>query len=86
MKLDDRGQFLNLSGLVEGGLILVAFLVGWIFDVDPIEHLKFSWAALVWGALAALPMFGLFVLFLIRLDKNQRSADQRNSLTWLTNL
>jgi len=62
MKLDDRRQFLNLSGLVEGGLILVAFLIGWIFDVDPIEHLKFSWAALVWGALAALPMFGLFVL------------------------
>jgi membrane protease YdiL (CAAX protease family) len=62
MKLDDRGQFLNLSGLLEGGLILIAFLVGWIFDVNPVEHLKFSWTALGWGTLAALPMFGLFVL------------------------
>ncbi len=62
MKLDDRGQFLNLSGLLEGGLILVAFLLGWIFDVNPVEHLRFSWAAVAWGTLAALPMFGLFVL------------------------
>jgi hypothetical protein len=60
--LSDRGQFLNLSGLFEGGLIVLAFVLGWIFDVNPIEHLTFTWSAVLWGIAAALPMFGLFVL------------------------
>lgn len=60
--LSDRGQFLNLSGLFEGGLIVVAFALGWIFDVNPVEHLAFTWPAVLWGFAAALPMFGLFVL------------------------
>lgn len=62
MDLHDRGQFLNLSGLVEGGLIVVAFLLGWWCDVDPVAHLTFDWPAVLWGAAAALPMFLLFVL------------------------
>jgi len=61
--LRDRGQFLNLSGLFEGGLIVVALAVGWLFDVNPVESLTFDWAALLWGFLAAIPIFGLFLLF-----------------------
>ena len=58
----DRGQFLNMAGLVEGGLVLVAFVFGWWIDVNPLATVTFSWSALAWGVLAAAPMFLLFLL------------------------
>lgn len=61
--LGERGQFLNMCGLFEGGLLVVAVVLGYFLDVNPLDSLTVNWqAAVVWGVAAALPMFGLFVL------------------------
>ena len=58
----DRGQFLNLSAIFEGSLVVVAFLLGWLLDVDPVQSLAFRWSDVLWGAAAALPIFAAFLL------------------------
>ncbi len=59
----DRGQFLNLAGLVEGGLVGVAFILGWFAGISPLEQLTLSIDALLWGILGAVPLFVLFLIF-----------------------
>ena len=60
----DRGQFLNLAALVEGGLAALAFALGWLLGVEPLEHLQPTWAGLGWGLLGAAPLVGLFFVSL----------------------
>jgi uncharacterized protein len=61
-----RRQFLNVAAFFEGGLALLALLLGWLVGIDPFESLRADWKALAWGVLAALPMFGLFCLSMFR--------------------
>jgi len=63
MEINDRNQFLNMAALFEGGLVVVAFGLGWFADIDPVEHLNWQWQSFIWGLLAALPMFALFLIF-----------------------
>jgi membrane protease YdiL (CAAX protease family) len=58
----DRSQFLNFAGLIEGGLALGAIGLGWCVSINPIEHLFWSWTALGCGVLAAVPTFAVFWL------------------------
>jgi membrane protease YdiL (CAAX protease family) len=58
----DRNQFLNFAGVVEGGLALIALAVGWLVSIDPVAHLAWDWRGFIWGSVAALPTFGLFLL------------------------
>jgi membrane protease YdiL (CAAX protease family) len=61
-----RRQFLNVASLFEGGLAAVAFALGWLVGVDPLEMLHADWRALGWGLLATVPMFGLFCISMYR--------------------
>ena len=58
----DRGAFLNLAALVEAGLLVLAFLVGWSVGIDPLVDVTLDFEGLLWGVLATLPMFLLFLL------------------------
>lgn len=58
----DRGMFLNLAGLFEGGLALLAFAIGWVVGISPLATLRFEWSAVMWGVLGTLPMLLLFVV------------------------
>lgn len=62
MQPDDRGSFLNLAGLLEGGLLLLACLLGMIPGINPLAHLHFTWEAAAWGVAGAVPMFLLFLV------------------------
>lgn len=41
-----RAQFLNLSGLFQTGMVLVALGLGWLLNVDPLERLLPRWDAI----------------------------------------
>lgn len=55
-----RSQFLNFAGLFEGSLALLALGIGWLVGIDPVERLSWSWQAVGWGVLGAVPTFALF--------------------------
>lgn len=56
----ERSQFLNFAGLIEGGLALAAIGIGWLVAINPLEHLAWDWRALIWGVLGTIPTYGLF--------------------------
>ncbi|MEO1998024.1 MAG: CPBP family intramembrane glutamic endopeptidase [Planctomycetaceae bacterium] len=58
----DRGTFLNLAAVVEAGLLVLAFLVGWCVGIDPLQDVHLSFEGLAWGLAATLPLFALFIL------------------------
>lgn len=58
----DRGQFLNLAALVEGALIALAFGLGWLAEIAPIQSMHWTADALAWGVVATGPMLLLFLL------------------------
>jgi membrane protease YdiL (CAAX protease family) len=58
----DRSDFLNLAGLCEGGLVVIAFAVGWFVHVNPVQQLYFDWWSVLVGVLATLPMLILFAV------------------------
>ena len=60
MDPQDRHQFLNFSGVVLGGLALVAIGLGWAFEIDPLAKFAWNWQAFGWGLLGTLPLFALF--------------------------
>ena len=57
-----QDNFFKLACLFEASLALVALLLGWIFDIDPFNNLKFSETALANGILATLPLLLLFFI------------------------
>ncbi len=60
-------QFFILGGsLFSIAFIFIAFGLGWVLGVSPIQHLDWNWPDLFIGLAAALPMF-LFFLISVRL-------------------
>lgn len=51
-----------MAVLFEAGLIVAAVLIGWVCGINPLATFSWSLAAAAWGAVAALPLFGLFLL------------------------
>ena len=60
--LTDRNQFLNIAALFEGSLVIGAFFLGWLVDLNPTASWQWSMLALVWGIAGAVPMFVLFLI------------------------
>jgi CAAX protease family protein len=58
----NRAQFLNLAGLVEGGLLFVALALGWFAGIAPLADLRFEAMDAAWGVLAGSFLFGLLLL------------------------
>jgi CAAX protease family protein len=57
-----HSQFLTGTALFEGGLLAVAFVLGWVLDVNPTGLLSWSWQDCLWGLLATLPMLLMLAL------------------------
>lgn len=61
-ELTDRVRFLNLAALFEGSLIGVAFIVGWVSGMNPLQSFHWEWSAAAWGVGTAILLFLLFLL------------------------
>lgn len=59
----DPSTFFKFAIRFEGGLVIVAFILGWMVDVNPISDVKIELSALLWGVVGTLPLFLLLVLF-----------------------
>ena len=46
----------SFAAAFEGGLAILAVVLGWLFGVTPTETIHWSLAAVVWGLAATLPM------------------------------
>lgn len=62
-KLLRRSDFLKLATIFQGGLVLAAYVVGWVADVDPLAHLHFDVESVAWGLVATAPLYLAFRLF-----------------------
>lgn len=69
-KVLDRKQFLQLATVFEGGLVILAYGLGWLVDIDPLETLHFSSNAVAMGLLGTIPLL-LFFAFSYRLQVPQ---------------
>ena len=50
--------------LVEGGLIVLAWALGWLLDQLPLRDFHWKWWDALWGLVATVPMMALFFLML----------------------
>lgn len=57
-----RARFLNLSGLFQTAMVLVALGLSWLLDVDPLERLLARWDALGPALLGLAPLALFFYL------------------------
>jgi len=57
-----RRTFLKVATYFEASLVVVAYLIGWFFDVDPLADFRLGWEPLLWGVAGTLPLYGLFRL------------------------
>jgi membrane protease YdiL (CAAX protease family) len=51
-----------MAVVVEGGLVLLAIGLGWLFDHGPLEHFHLDWSSAGLGAVATLPMLLAFLI------------------------
>jgi membrane protease YdiL (CAAX protease family) len=60
----DRLAVVALAVAVEGGLVVLALLLGWLLSQPPLEHFAWDpWAALI-GVAATVPVVGVALLML----------------------
>jgi membrane protease YdiL (CAAX protease family) len=60
--LPDRQTVVRLAILVEGGLIVLAMLLGWLLRQPPLEKLRWDSLDALYGLLATLPLLVLFLV------------------------
>jgi membrane protease YdiL (CAAX protease family) len=58
----DRLTVIRLAVFVEGGLLLLASLLGWLLDESPLGGFGWDYKAVLQGAAATLPLLGLFLV------------------------
>lgn len=58
-------QFLTGAAIFEGGLLLLAIVLGWLVNVDPLEKLNFTRRDLLLGLIATLPMLVFLFVCLV---------------------
>jgi len=61
-KPQDRRSFLKVATYFESGLVALAYLIGWLGDVDPLSDWRLGLAPMLWGLAGTLPLYGLFLL------------------------
>jgi membrane protease YdiL (CAAX protease family) len=60
-----RTHLVLLAVLFEGGLGALALLLGWWFEVPPLEHTKWDGAGVAWGLAGSIPLLLVFGLCLV---------------------
>lgn len=58
----NRELVVSMAVAVEGGLVVIALCVGWLFNQPPLSKFSLSLSGFAWGLLATLPMFAAFLL------------------------
>lgn len=56
-------SFIKLAFWFEGSLIILAYILGWVADINPVGELNFTVKAVALGLAGTIPLFGLFLLF-----------------------
>ena len=59
--LSNRRHFLALGVLCEGALILLAFALGWLAGINPLQHWHLHARAVAWGIVGMAPLLVLFL-------------------------
>jgi membrane protease YdiL (CAAX protease family) len=63
-ELEARRQTVVLMAvLVEGGLLVVAALLGWMLDQPPVRFFQWTLRGVFWGVIATVPLVALFFVF-----------------------
>lgn len=57
----ERTEFLNVAAIVQGGILVLALVLGWFVGVNPWAGIRWDVRSVVWGIGATVPMFVLFV-------------------------
>ena len=57
-----KSQFLWIASAFEGGLVLVAYVLGGWVSIDPLESLRLDVTAAFWGVLGSLLLYCLFMV------------------------
>jgi hypothetical protein len=60
----ERRTVVVLAVLVEGGLIVLAWLLGWLLGQPPLRTFAWDYQAALWGLAGTVPMVALFLLML----------------------
>src|SRR5690242_15649582 len=60
----ERRAIVVLAVVVEGGLIVLALLLGWLLGQPPLRTFAWDWRDALWGLAGTLPMVALFLLIL----------------------
>lgn len=50
------GAFVTVAVLFEGGLLVIAWFVGWLLGQPPLELVRFTWQAVLIGVAGTLPL------------------------------
>lgn len=61
----DRKTLLATAALLEGGLVGLAFLLGWWWDEPPLKYFRWSWPDLTLSVAATAPL----VIFIVLLER-----------------
>ncbi|MCA9059953.1 MAG: CPBP family intramembrane metalloprotease, partial [Planctomycetaceae bacterium] len=67
-------QFLISAGIVEGGLLIVAFAGGWLTGCGPLDRLEFTSRDLLLGVMASLPMLVLLAICMLSRSRGLRAV------------
>lgn len=57
----EKNNFFKLACYFESSLILVAIFLGWIADINPFSHLRYTEISVFYGLLGTAPLFLLFI-------------------------
>jgi membrane protease YdiL (CAAX protease family) len=58
----NRAWLLNMAGLSEAAIAIVALALGWWADVDPLKSFSVELMPVVWGVVGAVPLFLLLLI------------------------
>jgi len=58
----DRRAFLKVATYFEASLVLIAYGIGWLEDLNPLAGFSFGLEAILWGLAGTLPLYGLFAI------------------------
>ncbi len=72
----NRATFLKVATYFEGSLVIAAYIIGWLADVNPLANLSLQPEALVWGLAGTAPLY-LYFLFSYHLPYSELRAIKR---------